>query len=159
MAFALRFLGYIVGGGALLAWVNPYPGPWRWLATLLYILAAAYLDFALDRAARTGRKRHEDPGVAKIAAYRSSRRKKTQPDPSRSERRKPRPLFDTSKQGEAEGLVALLRAKGLSPIMVTRRLAEGDASIMYEVRLPEAEFARARILMSQYMARKSAPHD
>lgn len=159
MAFALRFLGYVVGGGALLAWLNPQPGPWRWVASLIYILAAAYLDFVLARLAKTSRKRGDDPGVARIAAYRSKRRKTAQQEPARSERRRPRPLFDTPRQSDAEGLVALLRAKGLSPIMVTRRLGEGDVAIMYEVRLPEAEFPRARILMSQYIARKSAPHD
>jgi hypothetical protein len=157
MAFAFRILFYIVGGGALLAAVDLQPGPIRWVAIPLYIVAAAYVDMLLERAARGPQHQRHRDGVVKLDAYRTSKRQAGGRNAGKPERRTPRPLFDTTQQNEAEGLVSLLRSKGLTPIMVTRRTAGAEPQVVFEVRLPEQELPRAKSLMSQYIARKSAP--
>jgi hypothetical protein len=157
MAFAFRFVGYIVGGGILLALVNPPPGPVSWAAVLLYIVGCAYLDAVGIRAARMPLRLRHGEGVVKMDAYRAGKHRAAGHGPGKPERRTPRPVFDTTQQSEAEGLLALLRGKGLHPIMVTRRTAGDASAVAFEVRLPEAEIPRAKSLMSQYIARKSAP--
>jgi len=96
-------------------------------------------------------------GVVKLDAFRAKRRRPGSPSHGRPERRPPRPLYHTPQQSEAEGLLAMLRAKGLNPIMVTRKSAGADSPVMYEVRLPEPELARGKSLISQYIARPSTP--
>lgn len=157
MAFVIRFVGYIVGGGVLLALINPPPGPVSWAAVILYIVACAYLDAIGLRAARvpTG-SRHGD-GVVKMDAYRAGKHRAATQGNGKPERRTPQPVFDTTLQAEAEGLLEALRGKGLHPIMVTRHTGRDSATMAFEVRLPEAEIPRAKSLMSQYIARKSAP--
>jgi hypothetical protein len=159
MRFALRLGGYVVGGGTLLAWANLPVGPARWVAILLYIVAAAYLDNLLTSrlGARTRRGAVDSSGVVKLDAFRAKRRGAGAHGHGRPERRPPRPLFDTPQQSEAEGLLAVLRAKGLNPIMVTGKTAGADSPVLYEVRLPEPELVRAKSLISQYIARKSLP--
>src|SRR5262249_12622751 len=117
MAFAFRFVGYIVGGGILLALINPPPGPVSWAAVILYIVACAYIDAIGLRAARVpAGSRHSD-GVVKMDAYRAGKHRAGAHAAGKPERRTPRPVFDTTIQAEAEGLLSLLRGKGLHPIM------------------------------------------
>ncbi len=159
MSFALRFGGYVIGGGALLAWANPPAGPLHWVAVLLYIVAAAYADTLLihPEGARPRRTVADAGGVVKLDGFRAKRRGGIPHGHGRPERRPPRALFSTLQQSDAEGLLAVLRAKGLTPIMVTRKTAGTDSPVMYEVRLPEPELVRAKLLISQYVARTSAP--
>jgi len=111
----------------------------------------------VSRATRIERRpRHRD-GIVKLDAYRAGRRRASGQGQGKSERRTPRPVFETMQQAEAEDLLALLRGKGLNPIMVTRRTAGDNSPVVFEVRLPEQELTRAKSLMSQYIARKSAP--
>jgi hypothetical protein len=128
-----------------LAWANLPAGPGRWVAILLYIVAAAYLDTLLLRplGLRSGRGAAHGGGVVKLDAYRAGRRRGGPHGHGRPERRPPRPLFNTPQQSAAEELLAVLRAKGLNPIMVTRKTAGADSPVMYEVRLPEPELVRA----------------
>ena len=157
MAFALRFGGYIGGGGLLLALMNPPVGPVRWLIAILYIIAASYLDMLFTGGQMGASRTRGNEGVVRMDAYRAGKRSAGGQGGNKPERRVPRHLFETEHQVEAEGLLTLLRGKGLHPIMVTRRTPDSAAPVMFEVRLPEPELARAKSLMSQFIARKSAP--
>jgi hypothetical protein len=146
MSFGYRFAIYVLGGGTLLAWADPSDGLVRYALILLYIVAAAYVDALIagkGRLAPAGR-------AADLATARARKRRRTRGAPGRAPRHPPRPMYSTTRQQEAEGLLALLRAKGLNPFMVTQKRAGADSPALYEVLLPESELGPGKHLTDQF---------
>jgi hypothetical protein len=151
MAFALRLAFYVAGGGLLLAWINPPPGLLEYALLLATIVAAAYLDEGLTQSPRS---RGQPSGVVRMGGFRSRRNRRPGPARGKGDRPPLRPLYSTSRQTEVEGLLAVLRAKGLNPIMVTQKRAGGEAALSYEVRLPENELKWGQPILLQFVAGK-----
>ena len=139
----LHIAAYLLAGGLLLAWADPPAGWVRFLAIVVYIVAAAYFDAlvigAWTRARPTGR------GVGREALTRRGMRSKVVPG---REQRRLRPVFQSPQVEQAERLVRRLRSEGLNPILVAHTETEGKAGRWYEVILTETEQKRAQALLA-----------
>lgn len=144
MGYAIRMAVYVLGGGALLAWIQPRHGVIEIAAVLALIGVSAAADGLVEGTLGVGRRsepaRKQNPAARRGAA-------------GVGERRSARPLFITSDLEEAQALVAQLRERGLHPLLVTRRGAREDDPVQFEVRLPEPEQLRAGPIVSRFSAR------
>ena len=64
-------------------------------------------------------------------------------------------VYSSAYQQDVEELLALLRAEGLNPMMISHGVSRGRTESVYEVRLPPGEVAIARPLI-QFFQVKSA---
>ena len=144
MGYAMRMAVYVVGGGALLAWIQPRHGLVEIAAVLALIGACAAADAVLE-GARGRRQRGAPARKARSSARRAATRS--------GEGRPPQPLFVTADLKEAEALAAQLRDRALHPLLVTRRGVREDDPVYFEVRLPEPERLRGGPIVSRFSAR------
>jgi hypothetical protein len=166
MFSVLRIAVYVVGGGALLAWIQPRNGLLQAALILGLIGVFAGMDRLLTGMAGGGRTKANNPSGSRrgpgLSASRAHRSGKGLfgPKPSAearaaNERRALRSLHTTSDLDEAEALLEQLRDRKLHPMLVTQRAAaEGDA-IRYEVRLPESEWPRAHTVLTRFSTRRA----
>jgi hypothetical protein len=151
MRLWLRIALYVGGGGLIITWINPPAGVAQYALILALIVGAAYLDTWLfrPRAPRSGH------NVVSLASLRQSRNRRQTSASLVRERRVLQTVYSSAYQGEVDELLGLLRAEGLSPIMVSQNARRGDAGHVYEVRLPEKEVPKAKPLI-QFFLLKSA---
>jgi hypothetical protein len=155
MGYAIRMAVYVVGGGALLAWIEPSHGLIEIAAILALIGACAAAD-GLVAGTFGARKGNAPARRPKSAARRGAGARslaRGAAEPREGERRTPRPLFVSSDLEEAQALVVQLRERGLHPLLVTGRGAREDQPVSFEVRLPEPERLRAQSIVSRFTAR------
>ena len=146
MAFAARLLFYILGGGALLAWLHPSHGIWRIAAPLVWIGACAAMDMVLPlpETWQYGGKQLSGKGPAPLGG----RKSKGPASPEVKGRRSSRVLFSTGDVAEAENLSGQLRDRGFHPMVVTQR-GDPENAWSFEVRVQEPEFHKARALLNR----------
>ena len=142
-----RIFAYPVGGGLFLTWFEPPDGALRFFLIGGMIIAFGYLDGILTRRAASS----NGGRVVSLRAFRA-RQKKRSGSAGARERRILRPVFSSAYHGEVETLLQLLRAEGMSPMMVTQNRKETRDSPFYMVMLPESEIERARPLINRYAA-------
>lgn len=158
MGFAVRLAVYVIGGGVLLAWINPRRGFLEIAVTLGWIGVCAAADHLLTRdpARRKGassaatRRGLLGRGARRLAAAGGSAG-----EPAGAERRTQRLLHTTEDLAEAEALTGQLRDRKLHPILVAHGGAGADQAVRYEVRLPESEWPRAHSIMTRFSARSA----
>ena len=156
MTYFLRMLVYVLGGGALLAWLQPSHGLVEGLAIVALIGVCAAVDSlvagaALRQTKHAVRGRKAAPGQRRTAPSGPSSGWGQARNPA--EKRTLRLLFTTSSLEEAEALIAELRERKLHPMLATQRGGANEAAIGYEVRLPEVEWQRGHPVMARFPPR------
>lgn len=151
MKLWLRIALYVGGGGLIITWINPPSGLTQYALILALIIGAAYLDAWLFRP----QGRRSAHNVVSLASLRQSRNRRQSGAGLARERRVLHTVYTSAYQGEVDELLGLLRSEGLNPIMVSQAARRGDASHVYEVRLPEREVPKAKPLI-QFFLLKSA---
>jgi len=149
MKFAYRMVLYLLGGGVLLAWARPAPGVMESAACVALVMLAALLDSRL--AGRTGGK--AGTGTVSMAQFRSRKAKGGAPGAAQRERRVLQTVYQARQRQDAEALMALLRERGLNPLMVSSTAAGQRNAALFEVRLSSAEALQARSLIREFQSR------
>jgi len=155
MGYAIRMVVYVLGGGALLAWLQPSRGLIEIAAVLALIGVCAAADGVITGAlgARSGNSRARKPKFAARRGAGGIARARGVAGHKESERRTLRPLFVTTDLEVAQALVVQLRERTLHPLLVTQRGAREADPVCFEVRLPEPERIRAHPIVSRFSAR------
>jgi hypothetical protein len=154
MAFAIRFLVYVAGGGALLAWLQPSRGLLEIVAVCAWIGVCVALD-ALFTNVSAGNKRPAQVGGRARRSRRAAEAKSHQDDRDTTKRRGLRTLFTSANLAEAEHLAALLRERGLHPMAISQTATEAGGGVTVEIRLPESEFRRALPIVNRFSAQRA----
>jgi len=141
---------YLVGGGALLAWSRPAPGFMETAACVALIMITALLDSRLI-GARVGK---TTPSAVSLSKFRNRKNKTNAPGALPRERRALLTVHKGRMRREAEALMALLRERGLSPIIVSSTAVGQRDEALFEVRLPSAEVPQARSLVQTFLSRE-----
>ncbi len=158
MGFAVRLAVYVIGGGVLLAWINPRRGFFEIILALGWIGVCAAADHLLTRdparrpgapsgATRRGIGSRKARGLAALGGSTGEQ--------AGAGRRTQRLLHTTEDLAEAEDLAGQLRDRKLHPILVAQRGTGADEAIRYEVRLPESEWPRAHPIMTRFSTRSA----
>jgi len=167
MAYATRCLLYLVGGGALLTWMNPPRGLLAAVAVLAWIGVCAGVDALLTgaserkRAAQGARRKPRrsrrwgtgGAGAGGASTGGASAVGATAGGRGSAKRGGLHVLFTSHNVAEAEALSAQLRERGLRPMLVTQRGAGTGADVTVEVRLSKDEWRRARPVVSRFSSR------
>jgi len=152
MSFSLRVVVYLAGGGLLMTWIDPPHGLIRYGLLLALILGFAYVDHLLRRRRLSLAQR---TNVVSLGQYRKQKQRRHGGETGR-ERRVLRPVYHSVHFTEVDGLLAMLRAEGLHPMMVTHSREEPNR-VQYEVRLPDAEIEAAQPLIERYLMKSAQP--
>ena len=149
MAFVIRFLVYVVGGGILFAWIHPPHGLWEVVGALAWIGVCTVVDeFVLKGFSKAGRTASSPAKRASTGGAGSRRKGEASRDGGK--RRGLNVLFTSVAAEEAERLAGELRDGGLHPIVVSRRSPGADDLYEYEVRVTEAEWRRAVPILTRF---------
>lgn len=152
MAFAIRCVLYLGGGGVLLAWIRPPRGVFEVVAVLAWIGVCTAVDSLLGGAMEGGRlasgpqrKPRRARGWGAGGAGREGRE---------SAKRQGLPVVFTSHDvAEAEALSAQLRDRGLRPMLVTQRSGSTGEDVTFEVRVSKDEWRRALPVIARFSSR------
>jgi hypothetical protein len=154
MAFAARFFIYILGGGALLAWVHPPRGVWEIAAVLAWIGVCTLVDTLLPEADSSGGIGSGRAGKRRSATetFRSSKRATSRDG---GKRRGLYVLYASGEVEEAERLSSQLRERGLHPMVVSQRGSGSEDIWVFEVRVPEGERRRAQPILTRFSVKRA----
>lgn len=144
-----RIVAYLLGGGLFLTWLDPSEGVFKYLVVLALIVAFAYLEAQIARR----RPAAEDDGrVVSFKTFRARQKRRGEIGAGGRERRVFRPVYTSASLADADGLLRILRAEGLNPMMVTQSRGGGNAA-SYVVMLSDGELAKGKPIVDLHSAR------
>lgn len=140
---------YVMAGGAVLAVINPGQGFMGLALTVSVLLAMAWVY------AQAGGKTPVYAGSNVVAMPKKNKRPAVWGSPlGVKEKRSMILVFASSDHAEASSVLAILRAEGMGPMLVTRKAAESVNVVEFSVVVPQGEAQAARHLVDGYNRRK-----
>ena len=146
----MRALVYLVSGSLLAMWIAPPQGIIRYGMIILMIVAAAYIDSWLRGWLKSGA---SPSNVVSLFGHQQERKKPSSPRASSRERSGMKLVFASQALSEADELLHLLRNEGLHAVLVTRNATGKQATLQFEIRLPQREAKRAQPLVELFKLR------
>ncbi len=135
-----------------MTWLEPSEGIFRHLVVLALIVAFAYLEAQIAKRRRVPT---DDPKVVSFKAFRARQKRRSEIGPSGRDRRVFRPVYTSGSLSDADGLLQIMRAEGLNPMMVTQSRGGGGNAASYVVMLPDGEVAKAKPIIDLHGVRSA----